>query len=103
MKSFEEVASQAVASTSDTALAEIEARVAIEKGILRVAIQVRDARISRGFSQIELAEAAGITQGEISRIENGRFAPRVETLVKLSHALGTPFTIEAGGSASQAA
>jgi len=49
---------------------------------------LRTQRISKGWSQLELATRAGIDRKTVNRIENERFAPSVETLVSLSDALG---------------
>ena len=32
---------------------------------------LQDARVKKGFTQVELAERAGISQGHISLLENG--------------------------------
>ena len=40
-----------------------------EMSVIRAMI---DARLSRGMTQKELAEATGIAQGEISKLENGK-------------------------------
>ncbi|MPL92038.1 hypothetical protein SDC9_38129 [bioreactor metagenome] len=50
---------------------------------------LQDARVKRGFTQVELAERAGISQGHISLLENGhRFvgpdiAKRIEEALNL--------------------
>lgn len=45
------------------------------------------ARESRGLSQTELAERVGISQGEISKIEQGLHLVKEDLLTKLAHAL----------------
>ena len=44
---------------------------------------LRLARIERGWTQTQLAEAAGITQPVIARIESGRVQPTLPTLCRL--------------------
>ena len=50
---------------------------------------IKQRRNAAGLNQPQLGEAAGIDQGGISRIENGRQAPSYETLVRIARALGT--------------
>lgn len=46
----------------------------------KVGREVARLRAERGMSQKELAEAAGVTEQALSRIENGVREPRLETL-----------------------
>ena len=43
-----------------------------------------DARISQNMTQKELAEATGIAQGEISKLENGTRNPSIKLLQRLA-------------------
>ncbi len=61
--------------------------------VAKLSIQIREARLAAGLSQVQLAETASLTQTEISRIEKGRYAPRLLTLFKLSTALKTDFSL----------
>jgi len=45
-------------------------------------------RQARHLTQDQLAEAAGVAQVSISKIELGKSSPRASTLLKLAHALG---------------
>lgn len=45
-------------------------------------------RLEAGLTQTELAKRSGIRQSEISKIENGRINPTMETLDALGDALG---------------
>lgn len=47
-------------------------------------------RRRRGWNQTVLAFHAGITQGEVSKIENRRLVPTENCLRRLSHAVGVP-------------
>ena len=50
---------------------------------------IRELRENRGWSQTELARRAGIRQGVLSYIENGRTKnPRIDTLAAIASALG---------------
>ncbi|MCR4676296.1 MAG: helix-turn-helix domain-containing protein [Sphaerochaetaceae bacterium] len=55
---------------------------------------VSEARAQYGISQKELAEATGIDQGDISRIERGISNPSVETLERIAKALGKNLEIK---------
>ena len=50
-------------------------------------MDIKSERIKRGMSQLELAEAAGIEQAALSRIESGLVSPRAATLAKIRTAL----------------
>lgn len=47
-----------------------------------------EARISSGMSQIELSKKSGISQADLSRIENGNGNPSIHTLKRIATALG---------------
>jgi len=49
---------------------------------------VRAARIERGLSQAELAEAAGLTRQAVYAIESHRYLPNVTIALRLAHSLG---------------
>ena len=49
---------------------------------------VREIRARRGMSQVELAEASGLTRMSIFRIETGRQDPALGTVERLAKALG---------------
>jgi transcriptional regulator with XRE-family HTH domain len=49
--------------------------------------RVAAARLRAGLTQAELAEASGVTDETISRIERGRYEPAVSTLFRLAEAL----------------
>ncbi|MCL1786443.1 MAG: helix-turn-helix domain-containing protein [Defluviitaleaceae bacterium] len=53
-----------------------------------------DARKASGLTQKQLSELTGITQGDISRLENGNGNPSLNTLKRLAMATGTTLKIE---------
>lgn len=65
-----------------------------------VAVQValgRDLRAARrlgNMTQSDLAERTGVDQAEISRIENGRANPTLETIARLASALDSKLVLE---------
>lgn len=53
----------------------------------RVGMRLRTLREAAGWTQIELAQASGLTHEAISRLEIGRAAPYAETVRRLARAL----------------
>ncbi|MHC8508761.1 MAG: helix-turn-helix transcriptional regulator [Rhodospirillales bacterium] len=49
--------------------------------------EIKDARRTRGWSQLALGEKAGLAQRHISGIETGKTAPRYDTLIEILRAL----------------
>lgn len=52
------------------------------------------ARIEAHMTQTQLSEVTGITQSDISKIENGNGNPSLKTLTKIAHAFGKKLKIE---------
>lgn len=50
--------------------------------------KLKEARQKKNLSQRDLSLLSGVAQEMISRIENGRIAPTVETIGRLAKALG---------------
>ena len=53
-----------------------------------------DARTESGLTQKELSARSGITQADISRLENGNGNPSIRTLKRLANAMGKNLRIE---------
>jgi transcriptional regulator with XRE-family HTH domain len=53
-----------------------------------VAALIRTARRRHGLSQRTLAQLAGTTQAQISRIERGEISPSVSTVARILRAMG---------------
>ena len=53
-----------------------------------------DARKEKGMTQQELAEATGISQADISRLEHGTGNPSIKTLQRVAKALQMALKIE---------
>ncbi|WP_227309735.1 helix-turn-helix domain-containing protein [Acidisoma cellulosilyticum] len=68
--------------------------VGARDAILEVAIgrEVRACRSKLGITVADLAAAAGLSLGMLSKIENGMISPSLTTLQALSRALGVPIT-----------
>ncbi|RKQ28666.1 helix-turn-helix domain-containing protein [Oceanobacillus halophilus] len=60
----------------------------------RIAAQIKTQRKSLNLSQQELADASGLPKSTVGRIEAGITSPKVDTLLKISKALGIPFIID---------
>lgn len=58
----------------------LDAKKAVSGNLKRI-------RVERGFTQVELAKKAGITQGSLSQIENGDRWPDYNTIVSICDAL----------------
>ena len=83
--------------TIDTAVERLRERLAgAQDGWLfaQIAEQVADRRSELGLSQAELAEICGTTQSAIARLESGGRPPRIDTLLKLAHALDCDLAVE---------
>lgn len=52
------------------------------------------ARIEAHMTQTQLSEVTGITQSDISKIENGNGNPSLKTLRKIAYAFGKKLKIE---------
>lgn len=57
-------------------------------GNTRIAKILQEARAGMGLSQRELSERSGLTQAQISRIENGAVDMRISSLLALASELG---------------
>jgi len=53
-----------------------------------LADNLRRARLTRFWSQMELAEKADVSRATIARIELGGYVPQLKTLRRLAEALG---------------
>lgn len=70
--------------------AEWEAQAA-ERQIMRA---IAEGRNEREMTQKQLADATGISQADISRLENGTANPSLRTLKRLASGLGMTLKIE---------
>lgn len=50
------------------------------------------ARIAKGWTQAQLADALGVIQQQVARWENGESEPRTKTLIRIGDALGVDWT-----------
>lgn len=64
-------------------------RLAYELGVA-----VRDLRERRGWSQTQLAQAAGMTQSAVARFEAGGTVPTLPVLERLAHALDVDLAVQ---------
>ena len=68
----------------DPVFADAYEEIQPEMNIIRAIV---DARLSRNMTQKELAEATGIAQGEISKLENGTRNPSIKLLQRLAEGM----------------
>lgn len=59
----------------------------MDKIVLSIGRKLKDLRAAKGVTLAELAETSGMTKGYLSKIENGKNIPPIETLAKISAAL----------------
>lgn len=52
-----------------------------------IGAHIRDLRIAKGLTQEDLAKEMGISRSTIAKIENGKWAFSVDTIVEFSHHL----------------
>ena len=64
----------------------MEAR--INRELIAIGKRIRQLRLGRGLSQLDIEVATGIANADISRIEAGKKNVELVTLIKLSVALG---------------
>lgn len=62
---------------------------------------VHDRRVELGLSQTELAELAGMTQPQVSRVEGGDTVPTLPLLRRLAKALNGSLNVALGSGASR--
>ncbi len=62
-----------------------------EMAIVRAMINARE---KSGMTQKELSEKTGITQADISRLENGNANPSLKTLQRLAEGMGMTLRLE---------
>ena len=67
-----------------------------------IASRVREARLAAGLTQAALAEAAGVSDETISRLEREAYEPAVSTLVALADALSLTVDVLIGRETSAA-
>src|ERR1700734_2478166 len=75
-----------------------------QRELVELGRNLREARNQLGATQAQIAEAAGMTQAELSRLENGLLANGVTytTLAQLSHVLGRHVVLQIAESAQTA-
>jgi ribosome-binding protein aMBF1 (putative translation factor) len=60
----------------------------------QIADDVAARRVELGLSQRELAELTATTQSAIARLERGGRPPRIDTLLRIAHALDCDLKVE---------
>jgi putative transcriptional regulator len=65
----------------------------------RVAQAIRQAREKAGLTQARLAEAAGIAEQSLSRLERGAYEPALSTVWSIAQVLGVTLDALVGGTA----
>ena len=58
----------------------------------RIGVKIRELRVAAGLTAVELARQAGLSQGQISKIETGKAALSIGALTSLCQILGRPLS-----------
>ncbi|OGQ23543.1 MAG: hypothetical protein A3I05_08770 [Deltaproteobacteria bacterium RIFCSPLOWO2_02_FULL_44_10] len=68
----------------------------------KLAVHIKKIRSEKGFTQEKLAQLAGLSVGHVIRLESRRKTnPTMETLKKISKALGISFEVFVGSEQEQ--
>lgn len=78
--------------TTETGAVERQRDPAIDKVSQALAAQIHTFRMAAGLTSGTLAKMAGISHSMLSRIEKGTATPSIETLTRISMALGKPIS-----------
>lgn len=60
--------------------------------IMTLGNKIRNYRLERGMTQVELASKAGLSQGYLSDLEKNKFNPTVPIIIGIAVALDVPIT-----------
>lgn len=61
--------------------------------IEQVSAQIREARKTRGFTQKEMGDKLGVTEGAYSRYESGKQNLTLDTISKICDAMGVELKV----------
>lgn len=76
---------------SDRRYSELESRLYMQLDLTtRVINQVKDLRTSRGWTQEQLAQAAGVSRQSINSIERDRYVPSLELALTFARLFECP-------------
>lgn len=64
----------------------------IEYYILRFGLRMKEIRTEKGWTQSEMAKNLRMTRQRISKIEQGKYSFRIETLVRIARLLDLEIT-----------
>jgi transcriptional regulator with XRE-family HTH domain len=60
--------------------------------IKEIGNNIRNYRLKKNLTQLDLAVACGFEESSIGRLENGNTNPTIKTLLKIAEALGVPLS-----------
>lgn len=83
---FLQLMANAAGMTSES-LAEARQQAAAKSRQLSVGLAISEARRAKAMTQAELAQLAGTTQPELSKLEQGKLNATIDTLIEVASAL----------------
>lgn len=63
-----------------------------QEGIKLLAVQIKNARLEKNYTQRQLAFESGLSRSQIDRIENGHINPTVSTIFAIARTLEIPLS-----------
>lgn len=60
----------------------------------RIIIKLVETRVENGYTQRELAQKCGIKQSAIARMESMKTIPRLDTIIRIAHALNIAISLD---------
>ena len=63
-----------------------------QAGIELLAVQIKNARLEKNYTQRQLAFESGLSRSQIDRIENGHINPTVSTIFAIARTLEIPLS-----------
>ena len=63
--------------------------ILLERAVVMLNQRIRETRLARKMSQVDLANALGVTKQSVSNWENDNIQPSIEMLIRLSQVLST--------------
>lgn len=67
-------------------------KTSIKKGVKKMSITLKSARINKGLTQVEAAKLIGVTKDTLSNYERGKSYPDVPIIKKIEQVYGVTYS-----------